>query len=386
MKSRIPLAWLQLSRANNRMVVAIAGIAFADILMFMQMGFKAALYNSNTLLHRRLCADLVLISPQARNLTGMSTFPRRRLYQAMSFDRVKSADALYIRLAEWKAPITRFNRLILVLGFNPTKPVLNLPEVNQNLDKIKLPNVLLFDRGARNEYSATVAELEKGRAVFTEFRGRQIKLNGLFKIGASFAADGILIASDQTFFSLFSRLQTANEVNIGLIALKPNSAPKQIAAILQASLPQDVKVFTRAEFIEFEKKYWANNTPIGFIFNLGTALGFFVGLVIFYQILYNDISERLPEYATLKAIGYGDTYLLAVVFQQALILAVLGYMPGCAISFGLYSLTINATNLPLFMTLEKAALILGLTVLMCSTAGAIAMKKIRDSDPVDVLF
>ena len=386
MKSRIPLAWLQLSRAKNRMVVAIAGIAFADILMFMQMGFKAALYNSNTLLHRELRADLFLISPQARNLTGMSTFPRRRLYQAMSFAPVESADALYIRLAEWKAPITRFNRLILVLGFNPTKPVCNLPEVNQNLDKIKLPNVLLFDRGARNEYSATVAELERGRTVFTEFRGRQIKLNGLFKIGASFAADGILIASDQTFFRLFSRLQTANEVNIGLIALKPSSDPKQIAAILKVSLPQDVKVLTRAEFIEFEKKYWSNNTPIGFIFNLGTAIGFFVGLVIFYQILYNDISERLPEYATLKAIGYGHAYLLAVVFQQALILAVLGYIPGFAISLGLYNLTINATNLPLFMTLEKATFVLALTVLMCSIAGAIAMKKIGDSDPVDLLF
>ncbi|HBW89075.1 MAG TPA: ABC transporter, partial [Cyanobacteria bacterium UBA11149] len=129
-----------------------------------------------------------------------------------------------------------------------------------------------------------------------------------------------------------------------------------------------------------------NNTPIGFIFNLGTAIGFFVGLVIFYQILYNDISERLPEYATLKAIGYGHAYLLAVVFQQALILAVLGYIPGFAISLGLYNLTINATNLPLFMTLEKATFVLALTVLMCSIAGAIAMKKIGDSDPVDLLF
>lgn len=386
MKWRLPLAWLQLSRAKNRMVVALAGIAFADILMFMQMGFKAALYNSNTLLHRSLRADLVLISPQARNLTGMSTFPRRRLYQAMSFAPVESADALYIRLAEWKAPITRFNRLILVLGFNPDKAVFNLPEVNQNLDKIKLPNVLLFDRGARNEYSATVAALEQGRTVFTEFRNRQIKLNGLFKVGASFAADGILIASDQTFFRLFSRLQTANEVNIGLIALKPNSDPKQIAAILQARLPKDVKVFTRSEFVEFEKTYWANNTPIGFIFNLGTTIGFFVGIVIFYQILYNDISERLPEYATLKAIGYGDAYLLGVVFQQALILAVLGYIPGCAISLSMYSLTVNATNLPLNMTFEKAAFVLLLTILMCSIAGAIAMKKIGDSDPVDILF
>jgi len=383
MKRKTPLAWLQVSRERTRLLIAMAGIAFADMLMFLQMGFQDALYDSNTRMHRSMRADLVLVSPQAQNIVNLSTFPRSRLYQTMNFTGVESAVPLYAETANWKVPQTRLNSAVLVLAFNPDASAFSLPGVEQNLDRIKLPDTFLFDSGSRGEYDQTLAQLKQNQSVFTEFSDRKIEIDGLFNVGASFAADGNLITSDLNFFRIFPK-RTAAEVSVGLVILKPGNDPQQVAAVLKAGLPNDVKVLTQEEFVETEKTYWANNTPIGFIFSLGTAIGFIVGVVIVYQILYSDVSDHLAEYATLKAMGYQDIYLLGVVFQEAIILAILGFIPGYMISVGLYSLTRSATNLPLFMTLARAISVFFLTIVMCLASGGIAMRKLRAADPADI--
>jgi len=384
MKRKIPLAWLQVSRDRNRLLVAMAGIAFADMLMFMQLGFQTALYDSNTRMHRSLRADLVLISPLARNIVSMSNFPRRRLYQAMSFEGVQSAEALYTFSRPWRNPETRHEDGILFLAFSPEKSVFNLPGVDRHLEALKQPDTVLFDEGSRGSYTATLTALQQGNTVRTEFDTRKVNIVGLFKVGASFAADGNVITSDKTFLRLFPNRKRA-EISAGLITLAPGIDPVQMARAMQASLPNDVKVMPLQEFVELEKNYWQNNTSIGFIFSLGTAIGFVVGTVIVYQILSSDVADHLAEYATLKAMGFRDRYLLIVVFQEALILAILGFIPGYSIAFGLYGLTRGATNLPLFMTLGRATLVLILTVSMGVISGAIATRKLRSADPAEIL-
>ncbi|MFN6394244.1 MAG: FtsX-like permease family protein, partial [Aphanizomenon sp.] len=133
-----------------------------------------------------------------------------------------------------------------------------------------------------------------------------------------------------------------------------------------------------------EKDYWANGTGIGFIFGLGVIVGFIVGIVIVYQILYSDVSDHLPEYATLKAMGYTDNYLLLVLLQEALLLAVFGYLPAFLLSFGIYQLTFTATLLPIAMKLDRAINVFILTIIMCTFSGAIAMQKLRSADPADI--
>lgn len=380
---KIPLSWLQLTREKPRLVVALAGIAFADILMFMQLGFQAALYDSTTRLHQSIRADLVLISPQGRNIMNMATFPRRRLYQSMSLTGVKSADALYLNIADWKNPQTRHKTGILVVGFDPDKSVFNLPGVNENLNTIKLPDTVLFDRSSRGDYKTTIAQVVQGKSVSTEVGDRKINISGLFSIGASFGADGSLITSDLNFLRIFPR-RNPESVSVGLISLQPGTDPRLTADALQAKLPEDVKVLTKPEFIEFEKNYWQTNTAIGFIFTLGTMMGFIVGVIIVYQILYTDVADHMAEYATLKAMGYKNVYLLSVVFQEALILSLLGYLPGISLSVGLYALTRNATNLPLFMATLRALQVLIMTMVMCAISGAIAMRKLQSADPADI--
>lgn len=133
-----------------------------------------------------------------------------------------------------------------------------------------------------------------------------------------------------------------------------------------------------------ERKYWQNSTSIGFIFTLGAVIGFLVGIVIVYQILYTDVSDHLPEYATLKAMGYKNRYLLKVVFQEALILSVMGFIPGFLLSNGMYTLTRNATALPLTMTSDRTLTVFCLAVMMCAISGAIAVRKVQDADPADI--
>jgi putative ABC transport system permease protein len=294
---RTPLGWLQLSHERSRLLVALAGIAFADVLMFMQLGFQNALYDSNTRLNRAVQADIILMSPQARSTQNLGTFSRRRLLQAMDIPGVKSADALYINTVTWKNPQTRRDATVQMLGFDPDRPAFNLPEVTQQLDKLKLPNTVLFDRLARGAYQEAIAQISAGQSVSTEAERTTLTLGGLFTLGASFAADANVIASDETFLRLFPRREAAS-ISLGLIRLQPNSEVEQITAMLKTHLPNDVQVLTFAEYIEFEENYWKTSSPIGFIFSIGTAMAFVVGVVIVYQVLSTDVNAHLKQWAT----------------------------------------------------------------------------------------
>ncbi|MBD2317940.1 ABC transporter permease DevC [Phormidium tenue] len=380
---RTPLGWLQLKRERGRLMVAIAGIAFADVLMFMQLGFQSALYDSNTKLSRSLDADIVLVSPQARNTQNLSTFSRRRLYQSKDIAGVDSAEAFYSNIITWKNPDSRKETSVQAIAFNPEKPALNLPEINQQLDKIKIPDRVLFDRKSRGDYTKAIAIVEQGKPVQTEVDRRNVLVTGLFSLGASFGADGIVVVSDQTFLHFFPKRDVAS-ISLGLVKVKSGYDPKQVATELKAYLPNDVRVLTHAEYIEFEESFWKTESPIGFIFGLGTAMAFVVGVVIVYQVLSTDVNSHIKEYATFKAMGYRNQYLLAIVFEEAIILAFLGFIPGVIIPIGLYSLAAGATALPIAMTAARATTVFMLTVAMCVLSGAIATRRLQSADPADM--
>lgn len=385
LQRRTPLGWLQLTRQKGRLAVALSGVAFADLLMLMQLGFRSALFNSATILHESLKADIVLLSPQALNLQDLSTFTRRRLYQAMDVPGVANAEPIYNSLVTWKNPQTGLKTQVMIIGFNPDKPAFDLPEVNNNIDSIKLPDTILFDEATRGEYGEVIAQIKQGKTVTTEIKGRTVTIDNLFKVGASFAADGTLMTSDQNFLRLFSN-QDSGSVNLGLISLKPGYEAEEVAEKLKYHLrnADDIKILTKEEFIEFEKAYWQTNTPIGFIFALGTMMGFIVGVIIVYQVLSTDVNAHIKEYATFKAMGYKNFFLLSVVFEEAIILAILGFLPGAAISTGLYALTRNATNLPLYMTVARAVQVQVMTIIMCMISGAVATRKVQSADPADM--
>ena len=379
----LSLAWMQLIREKRRLVAALAGISFAVMLMLMQIGFREALFTSMTLWHQNLKGDLVLINPQYEYLIASKNFTERRLYQALAFDEVESIGSFYTGLAAWKHPETHRESNIFVMGFDPAAAVFAIPGVDEGVRHLRLPDTALFDLLARPEFGPVPQMIGRDGQVVTEVNNRRIEVRGLFQLGTSFGANASLITSEQTFLRLFPWRQRGL-VDVGIITLRAGCNVEAARDRLAAVLPGDVEVLTRLQFTAKEKKFFSDNMPIGFIFNLGMVMGMIVGAVIVYQILYTDVSDHLSEYATLKAMGHGDRYLFSIVLNEAMILSVLGFLPGFGISQGLYVLTHRTTHLPIVMTLDRVAFVLTMTVLMCVASGALAVRRLRSADPAEI--
>ena len=211
---------------------------------------------------------------------------------------------------------------------------------------------------------------------------QRLVVNGLFSLGCSFfLSEGNLITSDRTFAELFGS-DSLQQVSLGIIRVKPGTDLIALKRGIEQNVP-GIKALTHQELQAKELQFQDTN-PSSTIFNFGALMGFIVGVAIVYQVLYSDVSDHLPEYATLKAIGYSNRSLLFVIFQEALYLAILGYVPGFIATLGMYQLLTNLTRLELIMTLNLALTVFILTLAMCLISAAIASNKLRAADPADV--
>ena len=380
---KIPLAWLLLSRQPLRLLVAIAGISFAGILMFMQLGFRDGLFDASVTVHKLLDADLVLISPRSKSSISMSGFPKRRLIQTLAQENVKSIAPVNLTYLLWRNPQNLKTRSILALGFNPEDSLLLDDDFSEKAQSLKNPGRVLFDSLSRPEFGPIEEWFLSGKNVETEVAGKRVKVEGLVELGPSFGADGNLITSRETYLRLFPG-NPKGSIEIGLVKLRPGANPFLVSKILNKSLPNDVRVLTKNEFIDFEKNYWRNSTAIGFIFSLGAFMGFVVGCVVVYQILYSDVTDHLPEYATLLAMGYRLKSLFFVVAREGFLLALFGYLPAYVSGQALYALVRNSTRLPIEMDSGKSILIFILILFMCMGSAGIAMRKLVDADPAEI--
>lgn len=382
-RRRIPLAWLLLVRQPARLAIALAGIGFAGILMFMQLGFRDGLFDASVIIHRLFDADLVLVSPRTISSISMASFPEGRLVQSLADPDVAAMTPVQWEFVLWRNPETRRTRSILALGFDPEDPLLTDPLIQRQASLLRLPGRVLFDERSRPEFGPVADWFRAGRTVQSEVSGQRLIVAGLVALGPSFGADGNMLVSRETFRTI-APPASRSAVQLGLIRLEQGADPVRVQQRLDQQLPSDVKVYTKDQFIEFEKTYWRTSTAIGFIFTLGAVMGFVVGCVIVYQILYGDVSDHLPEYATLMAMGYGLASLLGVVAREGLLLALLGYLPAYAIAQGLYALIRDSTQLPVLMDPQRAGLVFLLILSMCLFSALLAMRRLADADPADI--
>jgi putative ABC transport system permease protein len=380
---RTPLGWLQLRHNPTRLAVAVSGIGFAVLLIMMQLGFRAALDESAVRFHERFDYDVALFSQDSVFIVRPQPFSIRRLYQTMGHPQVESVEPVYIAPAVWKNPWNNDRRSITAFGVRPVDFVLHTKGYEEGRKLLSRQDVLLFDEASRPEFGPVAEEFDPARPLVTEVNDREVKVVGLFEMGTSFGIDGTLITSDDNWLRLFPE-RSRNDIQLGLVKLKPGADAEAVRDELREQLPRDVVVMTQADFIAREKEYWSGATPIGYIFAFGAVMGFVVGGIIVYQILFADVSEHIREYGTLRAIGYPNRFVSGIVVQEALILAVLGYLPGVVIVHFLYGAASRATKLPMHVTTERAITVLLMTLAMCAISGLLAVRKVRRLDPADV--
>jgi putative ABC transport system permease protein len=380
----VPLALRILLHHPRRLAVSTAGVLLAVVLMFSQVGFRNGTFDSQTQLIRHLDGELVLVNPLTRILYVAEPFPSRRLAQARACPGVKAVHPLYLEGvagALWKNPADGSTRPVRVLAFDPNGPVLDIPEVRAHAKALETPGTVLFDSRARRYYGRPRA----GTA--TELAGRQVEVVGTFPLGTDILTDGTVLMSDRSLLTFSPRraagprLQTAE---VGVVQLEPGADAHAVQEALRQVLPDDVAVLTRQELEERETRYWRDNTAIGYVFGLGMAVALVIGVVICYQVLYTNVTQYLPQLATLKAMGYTDTYLAGLVLQQGLLLAVLGFVPGLAVARALFAVVSALTGLTMVLTSLRVTLLLILTVLMCMAAAAIALRRVLRADPAEV--
>jgi putative ABC transport system permease protein len=378
------IAWLQLSFGRVRLLLAVLGVVFADVLMWMQLGFMDACPNCAKVVNERLNADLVVVSHLSESTFRLSSFSARVLHRVPAHPDVVAVQAGLTGVANWRNPWDGREFTVLVYGFEPYELPLFVPELEEQWSAVRQSDVCLFDDRSRPEFGPVAETLHEGKVVQVEINHRKLNVAGAVRIGASFAADGSVVTTDSNFHRIFpSRKRGA--IDLGLVRLRPGADVRLVKSQLQSLLSTDVVVLTIPELVDYELRFWEQNSPIGVMFTMGAAIGFLVGFVIVYQILHTDITSYLPQYATLKAIGFTSGYLWRLVLVEALFLALLGYIPGTAVAAGLYRLTTEATYLPMEFTGQRAVQMLVLTIAMCFFSGAMAVRKLRTADPADVM-
>lgn len=378
---RTPLGWIQLRHDWARLLISMLGVAVADVLIFMQLGIVETNYAAATTLHRHLRCQLVLFHSKGVEIGNLFTFPRRRLYQALENPAVSGAEPLYIGVLGWKHPETGHQDQLLALGFEPDCSGLDLPGISAF--PLHLPDHVVLDGLGRGDYRSVKQRLAEGQSVSVEVARHTLRIQGFVNIGTSFMRSGHLLASVTTFLRLYP-VRQPGQVSLGLLRLRPGADSDTVARQLRAQLPDDVKVLTYEQFIQFELDHLNKEAPMTLVFGLMTAVAFVVGAAIIYQILSTDVNDHLAEYATFKAMGFRDSFLLVIVIEEALILAVAGFVPAVLTTLGLYAVIRSSAQLPLFMTATRMTLVFGLTLVMGFLSGALACRKLRQADPADI--
>ncbi len=380
---RLPIGWLQLTHSRGRFVAAIAGVAFANLLVFMQLGIMGALNSSTVAPYGLLNADIILSSEDGNTLTDGGHIPRARMFQALGVAGIVEATPLFIG----NLPFTLEDGSsvsLLSFGMDVAKPYFAAPAIAATFDQLSLESTALLDEGTRGMPASIIDVLTAGGKFSFETGGNTLTAIGAMTVGGGFLADGMMVMSDQTFLREFPN-RASGAPNHILIRTGDGVSINAVLARLKATLPQgNLRIQSMEGSAASDLAYMSTQRPTGIIFGFGVFMGILVGLVIVYQVLSTDVADHLREYATFKAMGYGQPFFLGIVFEEAIILAVFGFIPGFFVSLGLYAGLVSFTGLPVEMTVGRAIIVFLGTLAASSLSGAIATRRLANADPADL--
>jgi len=377
------VAWFQLSYHRMKLAVATAGVVVAVMLMLVQLGIREGAMENSVAVARRITADLVLVSPRTRTIFQSSQFPRRLLFRLPAHEAVSQVEEMYMGQARFHNPWEHREHPISAFGLDPHQPMLRLPGFEAHAAELELSDRLLFDGFSRTTYGPVVDTVRDQGFLETEINFRRVRIIDTINVGISITTDGNLYMSPSNFLRLFPT-RDPGAIDVGLVRLKPGFDRDLVRTQLEQYVGTEARILTREELVDSEVRFLRESAPIDFIFGMGAAVGFFIGFVVVYQILYTEVTNHLPQFATMKAMGFTDGYLLKIVLSQALFLSVLGYVPGFFLALVLYRVATVAIQMQFAMTWQRAIMVFSLTLIMCGLSALIAIRKAWTADPADV--
>jgi putative ABC transport system permease protein len=383
-----PLAWKNLTSSPGKCLLAATGVGFAVVLMFMQIGFRFALLDSNVQVFTMFDADLVVTSRARYNVATEQRFDRPLLDELSAQENVRAVCKVYIERGTASIKIVGHRpRPIRVIAMELCRDFFRDPQLFEKLVEVDQHTAALVDIRSKSNYGfANTEELLTQQTA--ELNNKQIDLGGHFRLGTDFAHDGTLLISQRMLPEYFPWRNRSGDplemIDIGLLKIDAGADPVEVRDRLREIAPQQITVHMMDEIIERDVRFWARSTPIGVIFDIGTLMGVIVGAIICYQIQFTDISEHMPEFATLKAMGYRPSYFWGVVLCQSLYLACLGFVPGWLVSAGLYWILADQSGLIMRMAFWRIITVLALTIGMCIVSGVLAIRKLFGADPASL--
>jgi putative ABC transport system permease protein len=390
------LAWSNLRHNIARTLISVVGVGAVVLLVFMQLGFRDSVRRTATLLYDHLDFDLLVTSREFINLGKPASLPRQRLAQASALPGVAAVEPLTTSIGLWRQrredpsqPLPpSWNIMILAVEPDGLERVLREPvgkvvrsrqELADQAGLLGRGSVVLIDRSSRKEYG-TPATWTPGTRY--ELNGQEVEIGGDFKLGTGFGYNGLLLTGEETLTRVSG--WPRDQVTFGLVKLVAGTPPRRAQQALAAALPRDVRVWTREDINHQEEDFWLSRTAVGQFFLVGVVVALMVGAIFVYQLMAGDISKRLPEYATLRALGYRRAYLTRTVYAQGVLLALAGYLPGSLLSLVGYKLARVNARIPIEMTSDRLAFVLLATLAMCLLSATVAVRIAQRANPADL--
>ena len=379
---RLPIGWLQLTHSRGRFAAALAGVAFANVLVFVQLGIMNSMATATLKPYGFFHADIMISASDANSMTEGGNVARQWLFQALADPDVINGTGLYVGNINWARPTKTLT--LTTYGIDPTLPGILSPEMARKAGTLQLHNAGILDMYTRGLPRDEAAAIRPQTPATFEVSGNTLTLYDTFQGGGGFGGDGYMMVSDQTFINLFPTRSSAAPDHI-LLQLARGADPDVVSARLRTLISdKTLRIRSYAQAAADDLSYQQTKRPTGIIFGFGVIIGVLVGIVIVYQVLSTDVADHLSEYATFKAMGYPQRFFLGIVFEEALILAILGFVPGFIVASGLLAGMKKATSLPLAMTAEMAVMVFIGTLIACSVSGAVATRRLASADPADL--
>ncbi|MBV0893045.1 FtsX-like permease family protein [Paracoccus sp. Z118] len=379
---RLPIGWLQLTHNRARLIAALAGVAFANVLVFVQLAIMGSMSIATGRPYDFFEAGLMISAADADSLTDGSNVARQWLFQALAHPQVTAGAPLFVGNVTLQHAGTTMS--LTTFGVDPAQPGFLAPALRGYAELLTLPDSGIIDRLTRGLEPGEADALGPASPVTLEVRGRTLTLYGGFAGGGGFGVDGYLVVSDQTFLKVVQNRQTAAPDHI-LLALAPGADAGRVAHELRALVSdRTLRIRPYAQARAEDIAYQQTRRPTGIIFGFGVVIGILVGLVIVYQVLSTDVADHIREYATFKAMGYRQRFLLGIVLEEALILALLGAGPGYLVARALIGGMRRATGLPLELGAPTVVAVVIGTVVACALSGALATRRLASADPADL--